>query len=389
MIFTEVIINNMFGITDAKLDLTYDRKSPYSKINQSLKHYPKINYKKINILMGPNASGKTSIGKSLCFIQNFLTGRSLSVEQSPLSANVIYDKDEEFGFEATFYSSDKFYNVKARFISEQLIYESWSIVKMFTSYSYSKVLELLKSNEVLYYDRKNKSEDLVLGMKSAFLSSGSNRTRVVSMFLNNNYYYKYSNENHAVSDSEIDVNFLKKLLVTFDPYITDISTSKDIDGGFVIKLGDKITEVVRLDRKVETPYLSAGTREAIELSLLLYSMYISKHEGVYFIDEQLAYSHSEIEQMILELILTWIDDYDIQVFLTSHNKDLLDVGLPPFNYTFTKKNRYTNEIELIHPEYEVIHNSRSLKNIIKDDIFSTTPNVEELMDLVDKERSLL
>jgi ABC-type proline/glycine betaine transport system ATPase subunit len=40
-----------------------------------LAEFPNINYKKVCIFMGANASGKTSLGRMMCKINNYLAGR--------------------------------------------------------------------------------------------------------------------------------------------------------------------------------------------------------------------------------------------------------------------------------------------------------------------------
>ena len=76
MIFLNIKIDNFYMFDDFNLDLTYPRMIKNSLIkNEKLPFSNSINVKKTNILMGGNASGKTTLGKILLQIQHILQGK--------------------------------------------------------------------------------------------------------------------------------------------------------------------------------------------------------------------------------------------------------------------------------------------------------------------------
>ena len=75
MIVLNVKIDNLYMFKDFEVNFTFPRKVSNSILkDETLKYAPKIRYKKVNIIMGSNASGKTTFGKLLCNFENFLCG---------------------------------------------------------------------------------------------------------------------------------------------------------------------------------------------------------------------------------------------------------------------------------------------------------------------------
>lgn len=73
MIVMNLEIDNIFAFQNFKINFSYPKKIVNSSIeNEYLIGKPNFRYKKLNIIMGPNASGKTSLGNALAAIFNFL-----------------------------------------------------------------------------------------------------------------------------------------------------------------------------------------------------------------------------------------------------------------------------------------------------------------------------
>ena len=70
-------IDNFFCFKDFSINFSYKRKLNKSTIPyEYLEDYPNFRFKKLNILMGSNASGKTVFGKMLRAISNFIEYRN-------------------------------------------------------------------------------------------------------------------------------------------------------------------------------------------------------------------------------------------------------------------------------------------------------------------------
>jgi len=72
MIVLNLELDNLFGFEDFKINFSYPKKIENSSIkDEFLKDRPNFRYKKVNILLGTNSTGKTSIGKAMMAILTF------------------------------------------------------------------------------------------------------------------------------------------------------------------------------------------------------------------------------------------------------------------------------------------------------------------------------
>lgn len=73
MIVLDIRTDNFYSFKDFHMNMSYPKKTVNSYIpDEYLMERPNFRYKKINILLGANASGKTSVGKMLMDIFNFI-----------------------------------------------------------------------------------------------------------------------------------------------------------------------------------------------------------------------------------------------------------------------------------------------------------------------------
>ncbi|ALF26074.1 hypothetical protein [Fusobacterium nucleatum] len=70
MIVLNLELDNLLGFEDFKINFSYPKKDENSGIkDEFLKGRPNFRYKKVNILLGANYTGKTSIGKAMMAIK--------------------------------------------------------------------------------------------------------------------------------------------------------------------------------------------------------------------------------------------------------------------------------------------------------------------------------
>ena len=93
----------------------------------------------------------------------------------------------------------------------------------------------------------------------------------------------------------------------------------------------------------------------------------------------MAYTHSDLEQHILNLIVSKLSPLS-QFFYTTHNYDVLDMGFPVHSYLFMRKENSTSSV--IQPESSFKKNDRSLLNYVKNDYFNTLPDTSDLDKLL-------
>ena len=78
MIVLNLELDNLFSFEDFKINFSYPKKVENSSIkDEFLKDRPNFRYKKVNILLGANSTGKTSIGKVMMAIFNFLNKKEI------------------------------------------------------------------------------------------------------------------------------------------------------------------------------------------------------------------------------------------------------------------------------------------------------------------------
>ena len=88
MVVLDVKLDNFYAFKNFHMNLTYPKKIVGSSIKEEyLPGHPNFRYKKINIIMGANASGKTSFGHALMNIFNFLDKKNYETITAAISDN--------------------------------------------------------------------------------------------------------------------------------------------------------------------------------------------------------------------------------------------------------------------------------------------------------------
>ena len=73
MVVLDVRLDNFYAFQNFHMNLTYPKKIVGSSIkDEHLPNRPNFRYKKVNIIMGANASGKTTLGHMFRSIFNFV-----------------------------------------------------------------------------------------------------------------------------------------------------------------------------------------------------------------------------------------------------------------------------------------------------------------------------
>lgn len=357
MIIMNLEVDNLFSFEDFKINFSYPKKIVNSLIeNEFLLSKPKFRYKKLNILIGANASGKTSMGKVLMKIFNFMALKdaetildSIRQKEKPARFSIDYLCDEEtlYRVEALFEKS----NIKLEVLSSKILktdtYES-CVKKLKHPYPEEKRDELSYSEKLKYLK--------TFGWLFTFPESGSR------LLLDDD-------------DEVINLNILKAVLQSLDHHITDVQKSKEIKNSFVIrsKNGDVFIQNGEI---VDKNILSSGTRMGIDIAYVLSSINKNSH-GFYFCDEKFSYIQTDVEQAILSLMVSLLH-LNSQLFFTTHNIDLLEMGFPRHSFTFLRKE---DTIEVVYPEKYIKKNDTSLRNAFRNDLFGTTPDLSKLFEL--------
>ncbi len=91
MAILKVEFDNILCFNGFKADFTYKKKLVKPLLDEEyLRDFPNIRYKKVNIIIGSNASGKTALGKAI-----WVTLRFLCNKEAERIKEVVADKDKE------------------------------------------------------------------------------------------------------------------------------------------------------------------------------------------------------------------------------------------------------------------------------------------------------
>ena len=346
MVILNVKLDNIFGFNDFEINFTYPKKIVNSLIpEEHLPGRPNFRYKKAVILMGANASGKTTLGKAL-----FLIFEGIRTKQ-------YYGISEVMG-ETSLFSVDfviddhTLHRVEGKFHKGvgTISHLSAEIQK---NDSYEKTVDKLQPEP---------TGDVMLKL---------------------HYRFAYPDITTANTTSEMDQSHLlqvmKAVLGTLDPTFQNISAAKDLKDSFIIRR--KNEEIIIQDGKLlNRDSLSTGTIKGIDIALFLAEI-MQGNGRFYYCDESFTYIQSDIEKRIFGIMLEHLGDYD-QLIFTTHNMDMLDLNLPKHTYAFLRKKPDESgeyKISVAYASDYLKRNTDSIRSAVENDVFSSLPD-DSLLD---------
>ena len=359
MIVLDLKLNGIYGFDHFSINFTYPKKLVKSIIgDEHLEGRERFRYKKINVLMGANATGKTSLGRAILKIFNYInTGNEALLLEMTTEENASFQMDfVNDGF--TMHRLAAEMNKKAETVA--VTYASAEIGQMDF---YERCVENLEDRTAEVMKSRTALKKLVGEVHARFAYPEISPTLQT-----------------AGTDQKALLKTMLAVLATLDPSLTDISILEGAKDTFLIKR--RGTEILIQDGKLlNREVLSSGTAEGIDVAVFLASM-LTKDRMFYYCDEHFSYIHSEIEKSIFGLMMERIRENE-QLIFTTHNMEMLDLNLPKHSYTFLKK-------ELVESEYEVTaiaaseilkKNTDSVRGAVDNDMFGTMPDLSRLNDL--------
>ncbi|MCH4080513.1 MAG: ATP-binding protein [Eubacterium sp.] len=347
------------------MNLSYPKKIVNSFIeNEYLTERPNFRYKKAIILLGANASGKTSLGRMLEYILNLIEWK----DPSRLYDSVA-DMSRQAKFSVDFLIDEPvLYRVSGilRPISEgqrpELRIQVRS-VKIRKSDSYETCRRLLEQQADHFTDDINKELEKVPDLGWAFRLSEN-----------------ISNADSYDFTSERSLRILETVLKVLDPSIQSVRPIDDVRNSFVIQL-DQQQVIIQDGKAANVKLLSTGTYDGIAVAEIL-SRIIERKNGFYYCDEKFSCIQSDVEKAILSIMIDKLPDYE-QLFFTTHNTDVLDMPYPKHTFLFLKKDvqRPEQPITVISADEYLKRNTDSLRSAVENDLFGVTPDVDALFKL--------
>lgn len=395
MIFTRLKFINLYAFADAELNLSYPRKPVSMPLDgENLLGRPKFYFKKVCIITGGNASGKTSLGRILWGIQHFLRTKEL---KAIIKSN---DKSIDASFEVDFATEDFVHHrIYVRFalndVGTQIIKEiKYGSVRISLNDSCFKTTE--KLNELFVSERSSHSEVFLHNSSEEDGSVVLEKFKKFEFF--GGWYYSLSQTKESSTElSGVKKDILERIIRTFDSSVTGVAEMHETieaDKGsktesvYLIKFKNSDSIVVTSNGDItNSDRLSRGTYEAVTLSHFISAIVSSNEEMegrlhkpsmTYFLDERLAFTHSELERMIVALIISKLE-CNVQFFYTTHNMDIFELDLPVHSFVFLKKT--DDSTHFVEASSVLKKNDRSMRNAVERDVFGVLPDTSLVSEL--------
>ena len=355
MIVLNLELNNLFAFENFKINFSYPKKVENSSIkDEFLKDRPNFRYKKVNILLGANATGKTSVGKAMMAIFNFFNKKEISKV-----TQYIRDLKKEMSFSIDFILDGKniLYRVNFKYKKEKInldLYKADILEKDSYETTLDKFEKVNLENES-YLEALEK-----LGKVSGWL-----------------FTYPEKDSNVLEKTKKImDKKILENILKTLDPSIEKVRKLDEVENAYILIL--KGDDLIIQDREFikENNILSSGTKAGLDIAYITSA--IKKNTNIfYYCDEKFPYIHSDIEKAILALMIDFLKT-NTQLFFTTHNIEVLNMDLPVHCFTFLKKRE---KIEVVYASEYIDEDNIFLIEAIKNDVLNVAPYLDLIYEL--------
>ena len=357
MLVLNLELDNLFGFEDFKINFSYPKKIENSSIkDEFLKDRPNFRYKKVNILLGANSTGKTSIGKAMMAIFNFLNKKEIIA-----LTQYIRDIEKEMSFSIDFILDSKniLYRVNLKYKKEnEKIDLDLYKADILKNDSYETTIEKFKKLNL-----ENESYIEVL-----------DKLKKVSGWL---FTYPEQGSNFLKSNSEVmDVKIFENILKTLDPSIEKVRKLDEVKNSYILTLKGEDLIIQDGEFVKKNNILSSGTKSGLDIAYITSA--IKKNTNVfYYCDEKFPYIHSDIEKAILSLMIDFLKP-NTQLFFTTHNMEVLNMDLPAHCFTFLKKRE---KIEVVYASEYIDEDNIFLMEAIKNDVFNVAPYLDLIYEL--------
>lgn len=367
MVVLDVRLNNIYAFKNFHLNLTYPKKIVGSLIkDEHLVDRPNFRYKKVNIIMGANASGKTTFGHALMYIFNFLNKKNYEK-----FAEVISDQNKEASFSLDVaFPSHLFYRINC--IVAPCEDGKYSADSFSLSIQKEKILV------------KDSYESCVKRIEATQYTPDKDYLRELEKLEQLGWFFEYPEDtNRILSLPDKDEQFrrvLENILKVLDPSILAVDFSHEVEKTYIVRIpGSPV--ILQDGEKFVTNKLSSGTKAGVEIAQVVTSLLTGSY-GFYYCDEKFSYIHSDAEKAILSLMIDCLKPNE-QLFFTTHNTDILEMALPKHAYTFFRKAVEHDDcpITCIDAASVLKRNTDSLRNAVENDVFSSGPSLELIYDI--------
>lgn len=373
MVILDIKLDNLLLFHNFSMNLSYPKKPVHTTIeNEYLEGRSNFRYKKLVVLMGANATGKTALEKVLMGIFNFISkkeaGKIFALIDNTLSS-------ASFSIDLAF-PDHKLYRISAKIkpknnkndeYSSEHVEVSVKHVRILKNDSYETASERLNSLDVPEKDYYGKTLESVPGLswlfEDPFASDGGQRPI-------------------APANPHLYAEVLQQVLQTLDPRIIRVDEWHGVKNSYAIIYPNN--EVLIQDGTIVSPEkLSSGTKDGVGLAQMITGMKLDAYE-FYYCDEKFSHIHTELEKTFLSTMID-LTGPNRQLFFTTHNLDILDMDLPLHSFAFLSRDYGSDHhISCTFASEYLKKNNVSLRNAVENDLFSTVPSATEVYKLAER-----
>lgn len=344
MVIMNLKADNIYSFKAFQINFSYPKKIVNTTIpNEYLKERPNFRYKKVNIIMGANATGKTTLGLLLSALYDLIEhGVSLDIRPTDINKPIAITLDFVLD-DLTLYRLD----IKSSNEIEQLVCIRQALINL--QDSYEECVKKIEKQDLVYSEAITKE-----------LNKVNKRARP------------------KAQNKELYIKVLQNVLQTLDPTINKVEGLDGIDDAYILWWHDK--KIILQEGKLTLEHLlSSGTKAGIEIAKCITDI-MCHNDCLYYFDERFSFIESDIEKAIISLMIEKLQS-DEQLFITTLNSDILDMNLPKHAFSFLKRND-ENGIEVINASSMLKKNTDYVRKAYNNNMFSTAPNLKFIDTLV-------
>lgn len=368
MIILDVKLNNIYGFNDFNISFSYPKKIVNSLIeNEYLAERPNFRYKKAVILMGANATGKTSLGRALFHIISFINTGDISA----LAAMAPLENDGSFQIDFV-NSGFTLHRVSGR-IGGHYQYDGNPGSEIAIQYFSAEI------------DRKDSYEMCVKKLIDRTNELSHDFSKLGKLVGKLNFTFSCPDIKPTAKVTKVDrsivLKVLKAVIGTLDPTFTDVRISQDLRNSYIICRNNE-EMIIQEGKLLNREPLSSGTAEGVDISFFL-ALLIAEHNGFYYCDEHFSFIQSDIEKRIFGIMLEYLDSNE-QLIFTTHNTDMLDLNLPKHSFAFLRKRQEDNyRVTVTYASDILKRSSDSIRCAAENDVFASLPD-ESALNMLEK-----
>lgn len=391
MVIMRFVADNFLCFNDFCIDFSYPKKIVGSALEEEhIAGMPNFRYKKINIIMGSNATGKTALGRMFEAVFDFIAaGNGSSL------VKMVYDPSHTAYFILDYVGSgNRLVRIHCTCDARR---DGSRVPMLYLSNCYTTI----SARDSYESAARRLNIDLQKPCRGAFFcmeSASPYGEGIRNLSLNIDEVRKDFKEftmfftSASASLMKMDLfdgpgerekfrAILRALLITLDPSIEDVVVSKELADSYLIRRGrDEI--IIQNGKLLSKEKLSTGTADGVSIAMAL-AMILMRKSDIFYIDEKFPFIQSDIEKRILGMMAFHLGP-DSQLFFTTHNTDVLDMNFPKHSFIFLKKRMVDKKavITALSAGDVIKNKNKNLRISFENDEFDSLPD-EDLLDEID------